>query len=62
MIANECLKDRRLSGRSGIICKLDLEKAYDHVNWSFLDYILLRISFRAKWRSLILFVSSWPLS
>lgn len=42
LIGNECIEDRRLSGRSGAICKLDLEKNYDHVNWEFLDYILER--------------------
>ena len=35
----------------GVISKLDLEKAYDHVNWRFMDYILLRMGFDAKWRS-----------
>lgn len=47
---NECIKDRRLSGKNGVVCKLDLEKAYDHVNWDFLDYILLRMDFGVKWR------------
>lgn len=49
LIANECIEDSRWSGRSGVICKLDLEKAYDHVNWRFLEYILLRMRFGAKW-------------
>lgn len=31
-IANEYIEDRRLSSRNGVLCKLDLEKAYDHVN------------------------------
>ena len=26
---------------SRVICKLDVEKAYNHVNWNFLTYLLL---------------------
>lgn len=47
-IAKECIEDKRLSRHSGLLCKLDLEKAYDHVNWNFLDYILGRLSFGVK--------------
>jgi hypothetical protein len=28
------------SKKPSVICKMDLEKAYDHVNWDFLLYML----------------------
>jgi hypothetical protein len=36
-----------------VICKMDLEKAYDHVNWGFLLYLLRRYGFGGTWCSLI---------
>jgi hypothetical protein len=32
-----------------VLCKLDLEKAYDHVNWRFLMYMFRRCGFEEKW-------------
>jgi hypothetical protein len=31
-----------------VLCKLDLEQVYDHVNWDFLIYMLRRSDFRGE--------------
>jgi hypothetical protein len=36
-----------------VMCKLDLEKAYDHLNWEFLLYLLKRCGSEKKWRDWI---------
>ena len=36
-------------GSRVFLCKIDVEKAYNHVNWDFLLYMLKRCGFGAKW-------------
>jgi len=51
LIANECIDFYLKSKQSGILCKLDIEKAYDNVSWSFLLTTLEKMGFPSKWRS-----------
>jgi hypothetical protein len=56
LIANECLDSRIRLGEAGLLCKLDLEKDYDHVDWDFL--FCQWCGFGGKWRDWIEFCIS----
>jgi hypothetical protein len=53
LIANECLASRLRFREPSVICKIDLEKAYDHVNWDFLLYMEVQF-----WEEILLLDSS----
>jgi hypothetical protein len=47
----KCLDSRLRFGQLSVIRKMDLEKAYDHVNWNFWLYLLRWCGFGENWCS-----------
>ncbi|RVW59937.1 LINE-1 reverse transcriptase-like [Vitis vinifera] len=53
LIANEVIDSWKKRGEKGLICKLDIEKAYNSVNWKFLMRVMQKMGFGVKWREWI---------
>ena len=53
LIANEAIDSLLKGDEASVLCKLDLEKAYDHINWDFLLTVLQKMGFGEKWASWI---------
>ncbi|XP_045791386.1 uncharacterized protein LOC123886091 [Trifolium pratense] len=51
VVVNEVIDFAKKSGKECLILKVDFEKAYDSVDWGFLEYMLGRFGFSVKWRN-----------
>ena len=49
LIANEVVDSSLKDNVEGVLCKLDIEKAYDHVRWSFLLAVFKKMGFGEIW-------------
>ena len=49
LIANETLDSRLKDNRPGLLLKMDIEKAFDHVNWDFLMEVMSKMGFGHRW-------------
>ncbi|WMV54824.1 hypothetical protein MTR67_048209 [Solanum verrucosum] len=58
LLANELVDSRVKQKISGILCKLDIEKACDHVKWNDLFKVLSDMGFGRKWVNWIKFFVS----
>ncbi|XP_019432100.1 PREDICTED: uncharacterized protein LOC109339150 [Lupinus angustifolius] len=50
IILNEVIHSAKKSSEGCFIMKVDFQKAYDSVNWIFIDYMLHRFGFPSIWR------------
>lgn len=49
LIANECVHCLKKERKSGLVCKIDLEKAFDRVDWNFLKWVMKKKGFGNRW-------------
>ncbi|GAU23620.1 hypothetical protein TSUD_386090 [Trifolium subterraneum] len=53
LIANEVVDEARRAKKELLLFKVDFEKAYDSVDWGYLDAVMGRMSFPTLWRKWI---------
>ena len=53
LIANEVVDSILRRKESGLVCKLDIEKAYDNISWEFIFQVMDRMGFGNRWLSWI---------
>lgn len=49
LVVNEAMDLAKREKRSYVVFKVDLEKAYNHVSWNFVKYVLVRMGFSTTW-------------
>ena len=49
LLANKVIDTLLKRKEKGVLCKLDIEKAYDHINWNCILKVLQKMGFRATW-------------
>ncbi|WKA02930.1 hypothetical protein VitviT2T_021076 [Vitis vinifera] len=49
LIGNEALESRLKDNISGLLLKMDIKKAFDHVNWDFLMDVMSKMGFGHRW-------------
>ncbi|KAJ0764362.1 putative RNA-directed DNA polymerase [Helianthus annuus] len=53
LILNEVVAWLKKSNKMGMILKVDINKAYDSLNWKFLDLVMEHMNFPVRWRKWI---------
>ncbi|WJX67068.1 hypothetical protein P8452_51564 [Trifolium repens] len=53
LVANEVMDDARKNQKELVLFKVDFEKAYDLVDWGYLDDVMCHMAFLALWRKWI---------
>ena len=50
LMDNELIDEWERKRQKGVVIKLDMEKAFDKVDWTFLENIFVAKGFGSKWR------------
>ncbi|MFS7926579.1 putative RNA-directed DNA polymerase [Helianthus anomalus] len=54
LMLNEIWSWLKKSKRKGMFFKVDIHKAYDSVNWGFLDSVMAQMNFPSRWRAWVM--------